>query len=218
MTEGLAGEDEHARRCWWAAGDRLLVAYHDAEWGRPERDDRRLFELLTLEAFQSGLAWTTILRKRDGFRRAFAGFDIEGVARFDDADVERLLADAAIVRHRGKIEATLANARAAVALDRPLAELVWRFAPPPRRRPRRRDDVPAQTPESIALAKELRRRGFRFLGPTTVYAFMQAAGLVDDHVEGCFVAPRYETAVSPGRGSTTPVSGGPTTGGRSGRR
>ena len=194
MTEALVAGDDGVRRCWWAGGDPLLVAYHDAEWGCPEHDDATLFELLTLEVFQSGLSWTTILRKRDGFRRAFAGFDIERVARFDDADVERLLADAAIVRHRGKIEATLANARAAAGLELRLSELVWQFAPPRRRRPRRPDEVPAQTPESTLLAKELRRRGFRFLGPTTVYAFMQAAGLVDDHLEGCVSAGRARGA------------------------
>ena len=189
MTEPLVAGEDGSLRCWWVGGDPLLVAYHDAEWGRPERDDRTLFELLTLEAFQSGLSWTTILRKRDNFRRAFAGFDVERVARFDDAAVERLLGDAGIVRHRGKIEATIANARAAAALDRPLAELVWPFAPPRRRgQPRRAEDVPVQTPESTALARELRRRGFRLLGPTTVYAFMQAAGLVNDHVHGCFAA------------------------------
>src|SRR5919106_5490116 len=133
-------------RCWWAAGDELLRAYHDDEWGRPERDDRRLFELLTLEAFQSGLSWTTILRKRDGFRRAFAGFDVVAVASFEDRDVDRLLADAEIVRHRGKIEATIANARAAAALDVPLSELLWSYAPPPRPRPKSMADVAAQTP------------------------------------------------------------------------
>jgi DNA-3-methyladenine glycosylase I len=177
--------DDGVARCWWATGDELNRAYHDAEWGRPERDDVRLFELLTLEAFQSGLSWTTILRKRQGFRDAFAGFEIDAVARFGDRDVERLLADAEIVRHRGKIEATIANARAAAALNVPLSELLWSYAPPPRARPKRMADMPAQTAESAALARELRRRGFRFLGPTTVYAFMQAAGLVNDHLAGC---------------------------------
>jgi DNA-3-methyladenine glycosylase I len=162
-----------------------MQAYHDEEWGRPLRDDRSLFELLTLEAFQSGLSWSTILRKREGFREAFAGFDVEVVAGFGERDVARLLGDASIVRHRGKIEATIANARAAAALDVPLAEVLWSFAPAPRPRPRTFAEVPAQTRESAALAKELRRRGFRFLGPTTVYAFMQAAGLVDDHLDGC---------------------------------
>jgi DNA-3-methyladenine glycosylase I len=182
----MVGEDGVAR-CWWAGDDRLMRAYHDDEWGRPERREAQLFELLTFELFQSGLAWTTILRKREGFQRAFAGFELERVARFDGDDVDRLLADAAIVRHRGKIEATIANARAAAGLDSTLSELVWSFAPEPRPRPRTTADVASQTPESDALARELKRRGFRFLGPTTVYAFMQAAGLVDDHVEGCAV-------------------------------
>jgi DNA-3-methyladenine glycosylase I len=190
--ELVVGEDGVAR-CPWAAGDPLLRPYHDDEWGRPERADRRLFELLTLEAFQSGLSWTTILRKREGFRRAFAGFDVDAIARFDDRDVERLLADAEIVRHRGKVEATIANARAAVALDRPLSELLWSFAPPPRPRPTTMAQIPGQTPDSAALARDLRRHGFRFLGPTTMYAFMQAAGLVDDHLVGCS-APSAGTA------------------------
>jgi DNA-3-methyladenine glycosylase I len=184
-VEGLVVGEDGVARCWWAGGDPLLRAYHDNEWGRPERREAQLFELQTLELFQSGLSWTTILRKRQGFQRAFADFDIAHVARFGDEEVERLLADAAIVRHRGKIEATVANARAAAALDGTLGDLLWSFAPSPRRRPRTIDEVAAQTPESAALARELKRRGFRFLGPTTVYALMQAAGLVDDHVEGC---------------------------------
>jgi DNA-3-methyladenine glycosylase I len=164
-----------------------MRAYHDDEWGRRERRPEVLFELLTLELFQSGLSWSTILRKREGFRNAFAGYDIDRLARFGEPDVERLLSDAAIVRHRGKIEATLANAAATAALDVPLADLLWSSAPPPRPRPRTIADLPAQTSESQALARELKQRGFRFLGPTTVYAFMQAAGLVDDHVDGCAV-------------------------------
>jgi DNA-3-methyladenine glycosylase I len=180
------GEDGVAR-CWWAGDDPLMRAHHDDEWGRPERRETQLFELLTLELFQSGLSWATILRKREGFRRAFARFQLEGVARFDRGDVERLLADAAIVRHRGKIEATIANARAAAGLDSTLSDLVWSFAPEPRPRPRAIEEVASQTPESDALARELKRQGFRFLGPTTVYAFMQSAGLVDDHVDGCAV-------------------------------
>jgi DNA-3-methyladenine glycosylase I len=182
---GLVVGEDGLSRCWWAAEDELLRAYHDDEWGRPEQDDRRLFELLTLELFQSGLSWTTILRKREGFRRAFAGFDIVAITRFRERDVERLLADAAIVRHRGKIEATIANARAAAELDVPLSQFLWSFAPPPRPRPGGMAEIAAQTPKSAALARELRGRGFRFLGPTTVYAFMQAAGLVDDHISGC---------------------------------
>jgi DNA-3-methyladenine glycosylase I len=161
------------------------VAYHDEEWGRPVRDDDGLFERLCLEAFQSGLSWLTILRKREAFRDAFAGFQIARVAEFGKRDVERLLGDARIVRNRAKVLAAIANARAATALDTGLAELVWSFAPPPRPRPARREDVPAVTPESKALARELKRRGFTFVGPTTAYATMQACGLVDNHIEGC---------------------------------
>ena len=151
------------------------------------RDDRALFEKLSLEAFQSGLSWLTILRKREAFRAAFANFEIERVAGFGDDDVARLMADAGIVRNRAKVDATIANARAAAALDVPLAELLWSFAPEPRPRPRTAADIPAVTPESTAMAKELKRRGFRFVGPTTAYAMMQACGLVDDHLEGCLV-------------------------------
>lgn len=188
-ASALIRGDDGVTRCWWADADPLMREYHDREWGQPEHDERALFELLTLEAFQSGLSWLTILRKRDGFRRAFVDFDAEKVARFGERDVERLLGDASIVRHRGKIEATIANARA--SLEHPLAELAWEYAPPPRARPRPRnvEDLPAATEESTALSKELRRRGYRFVGPTTVYAFMQSAGLVDDHVAGCDTAP-----------------------------
>jgi DNA-3-methyladenine glycosylase I len=182
MTDALLGG-----RCWWSASSPEYVRYHDEEWGRPVRDDRALFEKLCLESFQSGLSWLTILRKRDSFRAAFDGFDIAKVARYGDEDVARLLADASIVRNRAKIEATIANARA--ALDLPLAELLWSFAPPPRPRPRTAADIPATSPESVAMAKELKRRGFRFVGPTTAYALMQACGLVDDHLEGCVVPP-----------------------------
>ena len=171
--------------CWWGASTPEYIAYHDEEWGRPVRDSRALFEKLCLEAFQSGLSWITILRKRENFRAAFAGFDIERVAAFGEQDVARLMADAGIVRNRSKIEATINNARAAVDLD--LAELLWSFAPEPRPRPRSRAEVPASTPESTAMAKELKKRGFRFVGPTTAYAMMQACGLVDDHLEGCIV-------------------------------
>ena len=182
------GEDGIAR-CWWAGTDPLYLDYHDREWGRPLRGDRALFELLTLESFQSGLSWITILRKRAAFRAAFAGFDVEAVAAFGAADVDRLLGDAGIVRNRAKIEAAIANARATLALresGESLTDLLWSFAPAARpERVRSFADLPAATPESTAVAKELRRRGFRFLGPTTVYAFMQAAGMVDDHVAGC---------------------------------
>ena len=177
-------------RCWWAASAPEYVAYHDEEWGRPVHDDRALFEKLSLEAFQSGLSWLTILRKRERFRAAFAGFDIARVAAFDDRDAARLLGDEGIVRNRAKIEATILNARAAIELDVGLGELLWSFAPPPRPRPRAEDEVPASTAESTAMARELKRRGFRFVGPTTAYALMQACGLVDDHLEGCLVPPR----------------------------
>lgn len=177
------------RRCRWGASAAEYVAYHDHEWGRPVHGERELFERITLEAFQSGLSWLTILRKREGFRTAFAGFDPEVVARFDDDDRARLMADAAIVRNRAKVEAAITNARAVLALrEGPgLDALFWSFAPEARTRPapRRLADVPAVTAESTALAKALRRHGFVFVGPTTVYAGMQACGLVDDHLAGC---------------------------------
>jgi DNA-3-methyladenine glycosylase I len=166
------------------------LAYHDQEWGWPLRGDRELFERLSLEAFQSGLSWLTILRKREGFRRAFAGFEPAAVAAFGEADVRRLLADTAIVRNRAKIDATIRNARAVLELGVPLDELLWSFAPPERERTRRStvDEVPAVTPESTAMARELKRRGFAFVGPTTCYAMMQAVGMVNDHVAGCWRA------------------------------
>ena len=172
-------------RCWWAASAPEYIAYHDDEWGRPVRGDDALYERLTLEAFQSGLSWITILRKREAFRAAFERFEIERVAQFGPDDVERLMQDAGIVRNRAKIEAALANARAAAELDS-LSDLVWSFAPdPPAPAPRTPQDVPATTPESKALARELKNRGFRFVGPTTAYAAMQACGLVNDHLAGC---------------------------------
>jgi DNA-3-methyladenine glycosylase I len=183
------------RRCPWATGTPDYVRYHDEEWGHPVVDARGLYERLTLEAFQSGLSWLTILRKREAFRAAFAGFEIEAVAGFGARDVRRLMADAGIVRNRAKIDAAIANARAALELDVPLAELVWSFRPGGRRRaPRSLEDVPAVTAESTALAKELKRRGFRFLGPTTAYATMQACGIVNDHLAGCFVRREVEEA------------------------
>ncbi|MDP8970707.1 MAG: DNA-3-methyladenine glycosylase I [Actinomycetota bacterium] len=169
-------------------GDSGYQRYHDREWGRPLLDDRALFEKLCLEGFQAGLSWLTILRKRDRFRAAFAGFDLARVASFDDGDVERLMQDAGIVRNRAKIQATIANARAAQALvghEASLAEFVWRFAPPPRRAPQHGSDLPSASPESAALAAALKRRGFRFVGPTTLYAFMQSVGMVNDHLAGC---------------------------------
>lgn len=175
-------------RCF-GDSDELYARYHDEEWGRPVRDERGLYERLCLEGFQAGLAWITVLRKRPRFREVFADFDPEVVATYGEPEIERLLTDPGIIRHRGKIEATIANARATLALrdtDTPLHELVWSFAPPPRPAPPAAwGDVPAQTPESVALSKALRRAGFRFVGPTTVYAAMQACGLVDDHLAGC---------------------------------
>ena len=176
-------------RCAWVPlADPLYVAYHDEEWGRPTREERMLFELLNLEGAQAGLSWSTILRKREGYRKAFAGWDVEAVARFDASDVERLLADPGIVRHRGKIEAVVGNARAVLALDVPLSELLWSFVDGETRMNQWRTvaEIPAETAESNAMSKALKRLGFRFIGPTTCYAFMQSAGLVDDHVLDCF--------------------------------
>jgi len=181
------GPDGRAR-CGWAlptAPDYLR--YHDQEWGRPVHDEVALFEKLCLESFQSGLSWLTILRKRDRFRAAFADFDPQRVAAFGTADVDRLLADAGIVRNRAKIEATIGNARVLVAMDTTLTELVWGAQPPRRPAPVTLAEVPSSTPESAALAKELKRRGFRFVGPTTLYALFQACGVVDDHLRGCCV-------------------------------
>ncbi|GAF50808.1 DNA-3-methyladenine glycosylase I [Rhodococcus wratislaviensis] len=179
-------------RCAWAVdtdGSRLYRDYHDLEWGRPLHGRDELYERLCLEAFQSGLSWITILRKREAFRAAFAGFDPEAVARYTERDVARLLEDSSIVRNRAKIEASVSNARALLELsDTDLDTLLWSFAPPPR--PSRLatvNDVPAVTPESTAMAKELKRRGFKFVGPTTAYALMQATGMVDDHVAACWV-------------------------------
>ena len=183
MSDGLAIGPDGVARCWWGASSEEYAAYHDQEWGKPVRDDDALYEKLCLEAFQSGLSWITILRKRENFRAAFAGFEIARVAEFGDADVARLMDDAGIVRNRAKIEAAIANARAALQVD--LTELLWSFAPPARPRPRSRAEVPAVTPESKAMAKELKKRGFKFVGPTTAYALMQACGLVDDHIAGC---------------------------------
>jgi DNA-3-methyladenine glycosylase I len=186
--DGVLRGDDGVVRCWWGDSAPEYRRYHDQEWGFPVADDTRLFEKLSLEAFQSGLSWLTILRKREGFRRAFAGFDFERVARFAERDVERLLADASIVRNRAKIEAVLNNARRARELVRSegsLSAYVWRFEPEPRGGALDRESLPAHTAESQALAKDLKRRGWSFVGPTTVYAFMQAMGLVNDHLDGC---------------------------------
>jgi DNA-3-methyladenine glycosylase I len=171
-------------RCPWASTPEY-EAYHDEEWGKPVRGDDALYERLCLEAFQSGLSWITILRKRENFRAAFAGFEIEKVAAFGDEDVARLMDDAGIVRNRMKIEAAIANARAAAALDDSLTDLIWSFVPPPRPAPQTLGDVPPVTDESKAMAKALKARGFRFVGPTTAYATMQACGLVNDHLAAC---------------------------------
>jgi DNA-3-methyladenine glycosylase I len=193
MTNLVTGDDGRSR-CAWGASDPLYVPYHDDEWGRPLRDERALFELLTLEAFQSGLSWLTILRKRPAFREAFEGFDVDTVAGYGEADRARLLADVGIVRNKAKVDATIANARATVALHdqgRTLVDVVFSHTPQPDERPSGRfrslADIPAATPASTALAKELRKAGFRFVGPTVGYALMQSAGVVDDHLEGCWV-------------------------------
>ena len=189
MSGATAGADGRLR-CAWGNSAPDYVAYHDDEWGVPLHGETALYERLTLEAFQSGLSWLTILRKREGFRRAFKGFEPIRVARFAERDVARLMADTAIVRNRAKIDAAINNARAIADLDVPLDELLWSFAPDPTNRPRPATlaDVPAVTAESKAMAKELKRRGFTFVGPTTCYALMQATGMVDDHVAMCWRA------------------------------
>nr|WP_218863113.1 DNA-3-methyladenine glycosylase I [Actinopolyspora biskrensis] len=182
--------DDGRRRCPWGAAPADYREYHDAEWGRPVHGQHALFERLSLEGFQSGLSWLTILRKRADFRRAFEGFDPHRVARFGERERESLLADRTIVRNRAKVDATIANARAVLELDTPLDELLWSFAPErePHARPATMEEVPATTPESRAMAGALRGRGFRFVGPTTCYALMQATGMVDDHLGGCWLA------------------------------
>ena len=189
MSGAVLGDDGRAR-CAWGGSTPDYVAYHDQEWGVVLHGEPELFERMCLESFQSGLSWLTILRKRESFRRAFDGFGPATVAEFGDADIERLMGDASIVRNRAKILAAIGNARAVATLDRPLDELLWSFAPDPstRKRPATMADVPAVTPESTAMAKDLKRRGFSFLGPTTCYALMQATGMVDDHIKGCWRA------------------------------
>ncbi|MFF1904701.1 DNA-3-methyladenine glycosylase I [Kitasatospora sp. NPDC058218] len=187
-TDGL-------RRCGWGDSTEDYRVYHDTEWGRPVHGDDALFERVCLEAFQSGLSWITILRRREGFRAAFAGFVIDEVAAFGPADVERLLGDAGIIRNRAKIEASIANARVARDLDGGLDALIWQYAgDPDRPAPRTLAEVPAVTPESTALAKALKKAGFRFVGPTTAYALMQACGLVDDHLADCHVRSALRVA------------------------
>jgi len=197
LAKGLVRGDDGLTRCAWCAGAPDYIAYHDREWGQPVRDDFRLFEKICLEGFQSGLSWLTILRKREGFRNAFVGFDYHRIARFNQRSVERLLADASIVRHRGKIESTIHNARQAIELEGEhgsLSAFFWQYVPPKSERPRRVTHGAlkslAKTSTSTALSKELKRRGWSFVGPTTIYAFMQAMGLVNDHLEGCFIRDR----------------------------
>jgi len=197
--DGLLKCDDGVTRCWWACSAAEYRAYHDTEWGWPVSDDVRLFEKLSLEGFQAGLSWLTILRKREAFRAAFAGFDFVKVASFGKRDVKRLLADAGIVRHRGKIEAVINNAQRALELvetEGSLAAYIWRFEPEPRRGKLDRAGLArlAVTLESTALAKDLKRRGWRFVGPTTVYAFMQSMGLVNDHLHGCQARPGVDAA------------------------
>ena len=198
VRPALVAGDDGLARCWWGSGtDPLYVPYHDDEWGRPVTDEVRLFEKLCLEGFQSGLAWITILRKREHFRAAFAGFDPDRVARFGPADVERLLGDAGIVRHRGKIEASVNNAQRLLDLRDEvgsLAAYAWSFEPDVPHGPKALADIPATTAESVAMSKDLKKRGWKFVGPTTVYAFMQAMGLVDDHVLGCHARAACEAA------------------------
>ncbi len=197
QPDGIVVGDDGAARCWWADSAPEYRAYHDSEWGFPVADDRRLFEKLSLEGFQAGLSWLTILRKREAFRRAFAGFDYARVARFDERDVDRLLTDASIVRHRGKIEAVVNNARCALELvdeEGSIAHLVWSFEPDAHEAGSDRGALVSTTAESRALARELKRRGWRFVGPTTVYAFMQAMGLVNDHLTGCHVRAAAQAA------------------------
>lgn len=197
---GLIIGDDGLTRCFWHGGLEDYRRYHDQEWGRPVTDDIRLFEKICLEGFQSGLSWLTILRKRENFRAAFAGFDFHKVALFDDADIARCLADAGIVRHRGKIVSTINNARRAVDLKAEygsLAAYFWSFEPSADERPARMDYETLRanptSPTSVKLSKELKKRGWSFVGPTTVYAFMQAMGLVNDHIEGCCCRPEVET-------------------------
>ena len=203
MSEAGVGAESFLRtgadgvtRCWWCGEDPLYVRYHDDEWGRTVTDDTRLFEKLCLEGFQSGLSWLTILRKRDNFRAAFDGFDVERVAAYSAADVDRLLGDAGIVRHRGTIESTINNAQRAIELlddHDSLLAYVRRFTPDaPHRTDHHPTGIPPLSPASTALSKDLKKRGWSFVGPTTVYAFMQAMGMVNDHLDGCAIRPLCE--------------------------
>lgn len=184
-------------RCWWCRGDPLYVDYHDREWGTPSRDDRHIFEHICLEGFQAGLSWITVLRKREAFRDAFAGFDMERVARFNTRSVERLLGNEEIIRHRGKIESAINNAKRALELAEAcgsLAAFFWQFEPPRRRKAVTRRTIPATSPRSVAMSRDLKRRGWTFVGATTMYAHMQAIGIVNDHVAACASRSRVEEA------------------------
>jgi DNA-3-methyladenine glycosylase I len=201
LTDGLVIGPDGVARCWWPGDDELYVRYHDHEWGMPQGDDRRLFEKICLEGFQAGLSWLTILRKREAFRKAFVGFDFARIARWGDREVERLLRDEGIIRHRGKIESAINNARRAIDLaaeQGSLAAYFWRWQPPAKERPKALTRTAlcklGATPTATALSKDLKKRGWTFVGGTTVYAFMQAMGLVDDHVQGCAARPRVEAS------------------------
>lgn len=196
MADGVITDELGTSRCWWATGDPEYGPYHDEEWGRPTADDRWIFEKICLEGFQAGLSWITILKKRENFRAGFANFEMDAVAAFDDGDVERLVKDAGIIRHRGKIKSTINNAKCAIEMREEfgsLAAFMWQYEPTAENRPKRitKDAMMkiSITAESTALSKELKRRGWSFVGPTTVYAFMQAAGIVNDHLEGCSARP-----------------------------
>lgn len=201
MAHDIVQGSDGVARCWWASSTESYSAYHDEEWGRPTRDDRWIFEKLCLEGFQAGLSWLTILNKRENFRAAFANFEVDKVARFNRRSVDRLLKDAGIVRHRGKIESSINNAKRARELQAEfgsLAAFVWQFEPPSKSRPKTMTRAAlrklAKTPESTALSKQLKRRGWSFVGPTTMYAFMQAAGIVNDHMRGCAAQERCNSA------------------------
>jgi DNA-3-methyladenine glycosylase I len=199
MKKGLKKGADGEVRCWWGADEGIYANYHDQEWGRPVTDDIRLFEKICLEGFQSGLSWLTILKKRENFRKAFKGFDFEKVARFNESSVARLLQDAGIVRHQGKIRSTINNAKQAIVLRDEfgsLSDYFWQYKPEPKNRPKRMTHAAltkmTETEVSVALSKDLKKRGWTFVGPTTAYAFMQAMGMVNDHIEGCWVRGEIE--------------------------
>ena len=201
MTDAVPRGEDNRHRCWWAYGSDAYQDYHDQEWGQPTKDDRWIFEKICLEGFQAGLSWLTILNKRENFRKAFANFEIDKIARFNSRSIQRLVNDAGIVRHRGKIESTINNAKRAQALRSELGSLsalMWTYEPDPKSRPKtlHKEDLMtmSKSPESIALSKDLKTRGWSFVGPTTVYAFMQAAGIVNDHLEGCASRTPCESA------------------------